>query len=141
MTDRTQRTLLVVDDEPDIRDTLAYRLSLEERFDVVTAGNGLEALGAVRLHRPEVILLDVMMPGENGYRVAHAIREDEASGRLPHRALIFLVTARDLSDDPEREEIFLRFSGADAVIYKPFDLEVLVERLDRCLEGRLSTVS
>ena len=131
--------ILVVDDEPDIRETLQYRLALEERFEVVTADNGLEALGAVRVHRPDVILLDVMMPGENGYRVARAVREDEEAGRLAGRALILLLTARDLSDDPEREEIFHRFSRADEVIYKPFDLEALVGRLDHHLGARAAT--
>ena len=127
--------ILIVDDEPDVRDSVRFRMEMEDGYEVLTASNGLEALGAARVHKPEVILLDVMMPGENGYRVAAAIRDDEAAGVYPARATIILLTARDLSNDPERERMFLQFSQADDVIYKPFDLEVVVERVAEHIAG------
>ena len=70
-----------------------------------------------------------MMPRENGYRVARTLREDERRGVYPHGLKIALLTARDLSGEPDREEIFLEFSRADLMLYKPFDLEELVARI------------
>lgn len=116
--------ILVVDDEPDILETVQRALELEG-YEVFTAVNGLEGLGAVRVHKPDLVLLDVMLPGENGYRVARAIREDEERGVYEKPIPIVLVTARDLSADPEREQIFMEFSKADHVLYKPFEFDDL----------------
>lgn len=130
----TMPTILVADDEPDVLETLSYRLS-REGYSVVTATDGVEALGAARAHQPDLALLDVMMPRENGYRVARTLREDERRGVYPHGLKIALLTARDLSGEPDREEIFLEFSRADLMLYKPFDLEELVARVGDVLLG------
>ncbi len=127
--------ILVVDDEPDVVETLQFRLE-QEGYDVVTASNGLEAVGSARIHRPDLVLLDVMLPGENGYRVSRILREEEAAGLTAPRLPIVLVTARDLSSEPDRERMFLEFAGANLVIYKPFDLNELVEAVERLLEAR-----
>ena len=127
------QTILIVDDEPDLLETTGFRLELEG-YEVVTASDGLQGLAAFLEHRPSLVVLDVMMPGENGYRVARKIREDEESGKLSPRTPILLLTARDLSGDPERENMFMEFSGADQVIYKPFDLEQLVDRIGAILD-------
>ena len=128
----TMPTILVADDEPDVLETLSYRLS-REGYSVVTATDGVEALGAARAHQPDLALLDVMMPRENGYRVARTLREDESRGVYPQGLKIVLLTARDLSGEPDREEIFLEFSRADLMLYKPFDLEELVGRIGSLL--------
>ncbi len=125
-------TILLVDDEPDLLETTGFRLETEG-YEVLTAGDGLQGLASFRQHRPDLVVLDVMMPGENGYRVAKQIREDEAAENVSSPTPIVLLTARDLSGDPERENMFMEFSGADQVIYKPFDLEDLVARLGRLL--------
>jgi len=122
------RKILVVDDEPNILECLTYALETSG-FDVIRASNGLEALGAARIHRPDLVLLDVIMPGENGYRVARTLREDQELGIYSETMTILLMTARDLSDNPTRERIFNEFSRADAVIYKPFDLDELIDRI------------
>lgn len=129
-------SILIVEDEADLRETLRFRLELEDEWTVYTASNGLEALGAVRQVHPDLLLCDVMMPGENGYRVARAIREDEASGLLPGRTTIVLLTARDLRGDPEREQMFADFSQADEVLYKPCPLAVVIERVRFWLASR-----
>jgi CheY-like chemotaxis protein len=116
--------VLVVDDESDISETVAFCLD-QEGYEVKTASNGFEALGVARAWNPHLILLDVMMPGENGYRVCRLVKEDEARGHL-QPTIVYLVTARKL-DDPEREQAFAEFSRADGVIYKPFDMDALVE--------------
>lgn len=100
-----------------------------------TAANGLEALGIARSFRPDLVLLDVMMPGENGYRVSRMLREDEVRGVYPKGLRIVLLTARDLSSEPEREEIFSEFSRADRTVYKPFEIEHLVGEIGLLLEG------
>lgn len=131
--------VLLVDDEPDIVETTEYVL-LREGFEVVTATNGVEAIDAVRRHHPDVVLLDVMLPGENGYRVARTIRDDERAGTLGRRTAIILVTARDLSMDAEGEREFKRYCEPDLVIYKPFDIDDLLLLMEKVLRnvGRAS---
>ncbi|NOZ78070.1 MAG: response regulator [Acidobacteria bacterium] len=127
--------MLLVDDEPDVIETVAFRLE-QEGYEVLTATDGLEALDATRSNLPDLLILDVMLPGENGYRVAHKLREEQQAGTYPRPLPIILLTARDLSSDPEREKIFMDFSGADRVIYKPFDLDDLVAQVGELLEDR-----
>lgn len=124
--------ILVVDDELDVLETVKYRLE-QAGHEVETSGDGIQALGMVRAEQPDLLLLDVMLPGENGYRVAHYIREDESAGVYTRRLPIILLTARDLSADPDREKMFMDFSGADRVIYKPFDLDDLVRQVEELL--------
>lgn len=124
--------VLLVDDEPDVVEVVEFCLE-QAGYEVVTATNGLEGLGAARAQDPDVILLDVMMPGENGYRVAQMIREDEAMRLSDRRVPIILLTARDLSSDPEREKMFMDFSQANLMMYKPFDMSELISQIDELL--------
>ncbi len=131
--------ILAVDDEPDVVETVRYRLE-QEGYDVQTAVNGLSALSMVRAGSYDLLILDVMLPGENGYRVAHNIREEERTGGDGRHLPIILLTARDLSAEPEREAMFMEFSGADRVIYKPFDLDDLVRQVGELLDEAPSAV-
>ncbi len=76
-----------------------------------------------------------MMPRENGYRVSRMLREDESRGVYPAGLRILLLTARNLGSEVDREQIFLEFSQADRMLYKPFDLEELVAVIDELLSG------
>jgi len=125
----------MVDDEPDVVETVRYRLE-QAGHEVKTADNGLVALGMVRASSYDLLILDVMLPGENGYRVAHYVREDEQQGVYESRLPIILLTARDLSAEPDREKMFMDFSGADRVIYKPFDLDDLAGQVEELLGQR-----
>jgi DNA-binding response OmpR family regulator len=127
------KTVLIVDDEPDLLATLQFRVE-QEGFAVRVARDGLAALEQVRADPPDLIVLDVMLPGENGYRVSKSIREDEEKGLLPHIPII-LLTARNLSSDPEREAMFLDFSAADEMLYKPYDTVELLGHIHRLIEG------
>jgi two-component system alkaline phosphatase synthesis response regulator PhoP len=129
-----KKKILLVDDEPDIVETVEYVLQ-REGYEVLTATDGYAALGVARVHKPDLLLLDVMLPGENGYRVSRAVRDDEELGVYPRRVPIVLVTARDLSLDPEREKMFMEFSRADLVIYKPFDLDEMLNLIQRLLKN------
>ena len=118
--------ILVVDDDRDNRELLDVILSWEG-FLVLTAASGLEALDSVALQRPDLILLDVMMPGMNGYQVATRIRGDLATKRVS----IIMLTA--LAD---RDARALGMSaGADDFLTKPLDRAELVLRVRKLLGG------
>ena len=135
----TMPKILLADDEPDVVEALHFRL-LQEGYEVTTARDGVEALGMARVTQPDLVLLDVMMPRENGYRVARMLREDEDRGVYPKGMKLVLLTARNLSGEPDREEIFLEFSRADLMLYKPFDLEELVARVGDVLLGEAAVL-
>ena len=104
-------SILIVDDHSDVRRLLSITLGKE--FNVIEAQNGTSALEAIRRHRPRVVLLDVMMPGElDGLQVLDAIKADPAT----RGTQVAMVTARgqvaDGNDALKR--------GADAYFIKPF---------------------
>ena len=120
--------VLVADDEEDIVETIRFGLE-QEGYEVITASDGEEALRRVHEVQPDLILLDVMMPKENGYRVARKIRDGERAGTLSKEIRIILLTARNLHHNPEDERKVMEFSQADLMLYKPFDLDVLLQRV------------
>jgi len=121
--------VLVVDDEAPIR--LLCRVNLEaEQMDVLEAADGLSGLEAARRERPDVILLDVMMPGLDGWRVAEELLEDPDTSSIP----IVFLTARAEARDRARG---LDLGGIDYVT-KPFNpvelaplVRDLIARVDR----------
>ena len=119
--------ILVVDDEPDILETLEYSL-VRQGYEVATALDGLEGLEKAKRFPPDFMILDVMLPGCNGYEVSRMLKEwmeiDPAAKTFP----IMLLTARKV-DSPEREKFIATWSRADACIYKPFELEEVVSRI------------
>jgi two-component system alkaline phosphatase synthesis response regulator PhoP len=123
--------ILLVDDEQDIVDTVKYSLELRG-FDVDVAYDGNAALTRARSGRYAVLILDVMLPGKNGYEVSRALKDDMARGDVPPFKIL-LITARKL-DHAVREEFVSTWSKADACLYKPFDLEGLLDRIHSVLE-------
>ena len=122
--------VLLVDDERDIVDTVKYSLELRG-YSVDVAYDGESALKKARGGRYELVLLDVMLPGKNGYEVSRALKDDMARGDVaPFK--IMLITARKL-DHAVREEFVATWSKADACLYKPFDLDGLLGRMTRLL--------
>ena len=116
--DKGKRRVLVVEDEPTIAKTL--RLALEaEGFEVETAEDGLQAIKTVRNDPPDLILLDVMLPKFDGFKVCRLLKFDRNTGHIP----IVLSSARSSEADLERG----RKAGADEYVAKPFDLERLVQ--------------
>ncbi|HET6350009.1 MAG TPA: response regulator [Candidatus Krumholzibacteria bacterium] len=123
--------VLLVDDERDIVDTVKYSLELRG-FDVDVAYDGETALKKARAGGYALVLLDVMLPGRNGYEVSRVLKDDIARGDVtPFK--IMLITARKL-DNAIREEFVATWSKADACLYKPFDLEALLDRMTQLLE-------
>ncbi|MGB9597307.1 MAG: response regulator transcription factor [Candidatus Poribacteria bacterium] len=116
--------ILIVDDEPDIVETLSFMLQARN-FDVVTASDGLEALSKVKSERPDLVLLDIMMPGMDGYDVCVKLKTDKETKNIP----IVMLTARG-----ENEAVIRAHkSGANDYIVKPFTLPTLVNKLNRLL--------
>jgi two-component system alkaline phosphatase synthesis response regulator PhoP len=128
-----RRKILVVDDDEDIVESIQFNLE-QEGYDVTSASNGWEALGAVRVTEPDLVILDVMLPKENGYRASRCIKDDIAKGVYSKNIVILLLTARVLND-PEREEMFMNVSQADYMMYKPFDMSHLIEKVEELLSN------
>jgi two-component system alkaline phosphatase synthesis response regulator PhoP len=123
--------ILLVDDEQDIVDTIKYCLELRG-FQVDVAYDGITALAKARTGSYAMMILDVMLPGKNGYEVSRLLKEEAAGGgNAPEK--ILLITARKL-DNELREDFVATWSKADGVLYKPFDLEGLLEEITTLLE-------
>lgn len=114
---RVQR-VLVIDDDPAVTSLLKRGLSYE-RFDVETASGGAEGLKLARERYPDLVILDIMMPGMDGLEVLRRLRSVDA--RLP----VLMLTARDASAD----EISGLAHGADDYVTKPFTFDVLLARV------------
>jgi two-component system alkaline phosphatase synthesis response regulator PhoP len=121
--------VLIVDDEAPIR--LLCRVNLEaEQMEVLEAGDGPSGLEAARKERPDVILLDVMMPGLDGWRVAEELLEDPATSSIP---IVFLTARAELRDRARG----LDLGGLDYVTkpFNPVELAPLIRELIARVEG------
>jgi DNA-binding response OmpR family regulator len=121
--------VLVVDDEAPIR--LLCRVNLEaEQMEVLEAGDGPTGLETARKEHPDVILLDVMMPGLDGWRVAEELLEDPATSSIP---IVFLTARAELRDRARG----LDLGGLDYVTkpFNPVDLAPLIRDLIERVEG------
>ena len=119
---RPRPRVLVVDDEPKIHDLVATALRYEG-FDVEIAATGREALSAVDSFRPELVVLDVMLPDLDGFEVCRRLRTE--GKRVP----VLFLTAKDATDDKVRGLTL----GGDDYLVKPFSLEELVARVNAVL--------
>jgi DNA-binding response OmpR family regulator len=115
--------ILIVEDDEVITSTLAYNLS-RHGFGVKSATTGAEALRLARKMRPDLILLDVMLPGESGIEVCERIRERDQG------VMIVMITARDAEEDKVRGFE----AGADDYVTKPFSMKELVARINANLK-------
>ena len=117
--------VLAVDDEEHITELVAMALGFNG-FDVERAGSGRAALDAVAKNRPDLIVLDVMLPDLDGFEVARRLRQAEGAGtRVP----VIFLTARDATADKVEG---LRL-GSDDYVTKPFSIEELIERVKAVL--------
>ncbi len=118
--DEAMVKILIVDDLPDNSKLLAH-LAKEQGYGASVASNGRQALEIASAERPDVILLDVMMPGMDGIEVCRRLKADEELWRIP----VILVTVKDLDTDVVRG----LDAGADDYVTKPFNRKVLAARL------------
>ena len=119
--------ILIVEDDEDIVETVKYALELRG-FEVDVAYDGLHALRKARKNEYDLMLLDIMLPGKNGYEVSRMLKHDMEEGKIaPFKILV--LTARKV-DTPEREDFLATWSNADEYMYKPFELDDLINRIN-----------
>jgi two-component system alkaline phosphatase synthesis response regulator PhoP len=120
----SKQTILVVDDETDLLDLIEYNLH-KEGFKVLKAENGEEGIKVAKEHRPDLILLDIMMPKMDGLEAVEIMRKDEDLQKTP---IIFLTARSD-----EKTEIDGLNKGGDDYITKPISTTKLVSRIKAAL--------
>ena len=129
--------ILIVEDDEDIVETVKYALELRG-FEVDVAYDGLHALRKARKNEYDLMLLDIMLPGKNGYEVSRMLKQDMEEGRIsPFKILV--LTARKV-DTPEREDFLATWSNADEYMYKPFELDDLINRIHMHLAAETAEV-
>ena len=112
--------ILIVDDEADLLAVLRFGLEAEG-FEVLSASDGEEGLRCAREHHPHLMVLDLMLPKLDGYKVCRALKFDERYKAIP----IFILSARSAEQD---KQLALSM-GADAFVTKPYDMRDLVGRI------------
>ncbi len=117
-------TVLIADDEHNIRHILDFSLHAEG-FDVLLAHTGEDALALARKHDPDLIILDVMMPGKGGIETCRALKEDPHTAGIP----VILLTARSSKADRSAGEE----AGADGYITKPFSPQKVIDTVQGLL--------
>lgn len=112
-----KKKILLIDDENIMRKTVSLFLQHYD-IDIKTAGNGEEGLTSMKNDKPDMVLLDIMMPFMDGWEVLRRIRSDEALKEIP----VIMFTA----SDTHINEAMLRESGATGILHKPFHLQQLL---------------
>jgi len=119
------KKILVVDDEVDLVETVRFPLEMEG-FDVLVSYNGEDALSQARKEKPDLIILDLMLPKLDGYKVCRLLKFDEKYKHIP----ILMLTAKT----QEKDKILGKETGADEYITKPFEMDVLMEKVKKYLK-------
>lgn len=119
--------VLIIDDEDDIRQIAAMSLSLLGGMDVVEADCGKDGLAKAATERPDVILLDMMMPGMDGPATLQELRNTPDISMIP----VIFLTARAMSQEVER----IKKMGAAGILTKPFDPTALTGQVKAILEA------
>lgn len=117
------RTILFVDDDPKIRELM--RATLEFDFSLLEAEGGEKALEMLKAQKPDLILLDIMMPGMDGFEVCRRIKLDSETSDIP----VIMLTAKGEDEDKERG----RQVGADSYFTKPFSPKALLDKVNEFL--------
>ncbi len=110
--------VLLIEDEPNIIEAISFILS-RDGWEVKTHSNGHDAMDVVRARSPDVIILDVMLPGKSGFDILSEIRADAALGQTP----VLMLTARGQTKDREMAER----AGASRYMTKPFSNSEILE--------------
>jgi len=128
MAETAEKKILVVDDEPDVASLLNLMLKTQG-YNVITAGDGQEALEKARTENPDLILLDVMLPRLDGYKVARMLKFDENFSHIP----IIMLTAK-IQDKDKQTGLEM---GANDYVTKPFDTAALLAKVKEMLDKQL----
>lgn len=119
--------ILVVDDDPFIVNLIVYNLE-QEGYNIIQATNGLEALEKARREKPDLIVLDIMLPKMDGYKVSRILKFDKNYKDIP--VLMLTAKVHDMDRQTGME------TGADVYMTKPFEPEALVKKVKDLLAKR-----
>ena len=119
-----KKRALIVDDEPDIVESIKFNLEFEN-IECIEALDGEDGLSKARKENPDVIILDIMLPKINGYKISRLLKFDELYKDIP----IIMLTARTQQTDIELGQE----TGADEYVTKPFDMDMLVALVKKYL--------
>ena len=125
------RTVVCVEDEPEMIDLIQLILN-RKGFEVIGAHGGVEGLETIRRLKPDLVLLDLMMPEMDGWQVYQQLKADEKTKDIP----VIVVTAKAQNID---KVLGLHIAKVDDYIPKPFSLQELVDRVDKVLKRRAQT--
>jgi two-component system alkaline phosphatase synthesis response regulator PhoP len=123
------RKILLVDDDPDFVEAVSLILK-SKKFDVVTAYNGIEGLNKVTSEKPDLIVLDVMMPEKDGYAVCKELKSNSQLSHIP--VLLLTAVASHVPTTRYTQEMGLE-TEADDYLDKPVEPNVLVKRIESLL--------
>ena len=121
--------ILIADDDPEILTMLGIRLS-KKGYQVLEAVDGNQTLNLAHKHHPDLVLLDVMMPGKNGWEVAKELRSDD---ELKNIGIVMLTAIGE-----KVNELTSPLYGADAYVDKPFDFNDLEKKIKTILDEKAS---
>lgn len=130
MTDANKRNVLVIEDDSAIAEVLEYNLE-REGYDVERSSDGRDGLRVARSTTPDLVILDLMLPGIDGIEICRELRADKSTRHIP----ILMLTAKS-----EETDQIIGFSvGADDYVTKPFSVKVLMQRVRVLMSRRLKT--
>ena len=112
-----KKSILIVDDEPDLVETLQVRLA-QENYECLTANDGHNGFELARTEKPDLVILDIMLPGMDGYKVARLLKFQKELKHFP----IIMLSAKDRDED----RLLGEQTGANYYITKPFSMDKLV---------------
>lgn len=121
---KKRKKILIVDDEIELVEMLKYRLELNN-YDVITAADGNKALELVKIEVPDIIILDLLIPELDGYKVCAVLKNNDLYKNIPIVILSALAKGRDKKLGAE--------VGADAYITKPFESEYFLKKIEELL--------
>ncbi len=118
--------VLIVDDSP--TETYKFKEALEKHgYEIITASNGADGVAVARQEKPDVVLMDVVMPGLNGFQATRQLSKGEDTKGIP----VIIVTTKD----QETDKVWGRRQGASDYLTKPVDEAVLLDTIKRAMSG------
>jgi CheY-like chemotaxis protein len=128
MTTTTAATILVLEDQEEVNDLLQYNLG-RSGYRTLAAYDGRAGLAAARAHRPDLVLLDVMLPGLDGWEICRALADDPALRQIP----VIIFTAKGSREDFDHGH---RFANVAGYFVKPYATSDVIQHVGRVLADR-----
>jgi len=122
--------VLLVDDDQDFREAVTIALENSE-FKVVTADDGEAALKSIKKEKPDIVVLDVMMPKKDGYSVCYELKNDEATSSIP---VLMLTSLGNESEGKDGASTLVKGHKADGFLEKPVELDMLIDKVNELLK-------